>query len=95
MRITNLRRIDDRTVECCYQDDSDRHKVKVKLLVDGDIKGLQLIGLSSEVRRRLHNSPEGLDFSQQLWKFFAGEQLALPIELKCLTKPDPCAAIRE
>jgi hypothetical protein len=82
MRITNLKRIDERNVECTFEYDGRRCTAIVNLLIDGDIRGLNLKGISPDERRHLYDAPEGIDFTRQLWRFFDGEELAVPIELQ-------------
>lgn len=48
MRITNLKRLDDRNIECSFEYGEHRCTAIVKMLVDGDIRGLHLNGISSE-----------------------------------------------
>ena len=86
MKILGLQRLDARTIGCCYERDGQPHKVTVQVLVDGEIRGLQLTDISPEERWRLYNSPEGLDFIRHLWIFLDGEPLTLPIELKIAAK---------
>ncbi len=82
MKITKLKRLDNHNIECSFEYDDHRCTAIVNLLIDGDIRGLHLSGISSEAKRYLYNAPEGIDFTRQLWKFFDGEQLTMPIELQ-------------
>ncbi len=82
MRITNLKRLDGNNVECSFEYDGHRCTANVHLLVDGDIRGLHLNGLSLEEKRHLYNAPEGIDFTRQLWRFFDGEDVRTPVELQ-------------
>ncbi len=82
MRITKLARLDTSSVECSLEYDDHRCTAIVELLVDGNIRGLQLSGLSPEEKHHLYNAPEGIDFTRQLWRFFDGEHLTMPIDLQ-------------
>jgi len=86
MKITHLQRLNDKTVQCSVEDRGRHLNVDFNLLIDGDIRGLQLSGLSSADKWLLQNSPAGLDLTRQIWKYFDGETLALPIELHALEK---------
>ncbi len=88
MRILELHRLGERTASCVYEDEWGQYTIKVSLLVDGDIKGLQLKEIAPDVRRRLYDSPEGLDFAKQLRRYFDGEKLVVPIELGCAAKSE-------
>ena len=82
MRIAKLKRLDKDSVECFLEYGDRRCTAFVKLLVDGEIRGLQLSGLSPDEKRHLYNPPEGIDFTKQMWRFFDGESLTTPIELQ-------------
>ena len=81
MRISKLKRLDKTSAECSLEYGDHRCTAIVKLLLDGEIRGLRLSGLSPEEKHHLYNAPEGIDFTRQLWRFFDGENLTTPIEL--------------
>jgi hypothetical protein len=82
MRITKLKRLDKITVECSLEYGDHRCTAIVKTLVDGEIRGFHLSGLSPEEKRHLYNASEGIDFTRQLWRFVDGENVTTPIELQ-------------
>ncbi len=82
MRITKLKRLGKGSVECSLEYDKHCCSAIVNFLVDGEIRGLQLSGLSPEEKRHLYNAPEGIDFTRQMWRFVDGENLTAPIELQ-------------
>jgi len=86
MKILELRRLDAQTVFCTFEHEGKTYTVKVQALTEGDVKGLYLTDIPQDERLRLYNAPEGLDFTRQLWKFFDGQQLQLPLELSMFVK---------
>ena len=86
MRITKLKRLDKTSVECSLEYGDHRCTAIVKLLLDGEIRGLHLSGLSPEEKHHLYNAPEGIDLTRQLWRFFDGENLTTPIDLQAFVR---------
>ena len=86
MRILDLRRLDGQNVLCTFEHDGKTYTITVRALIEGTVKGLYLDDLPRDERQRLYNAPEGLDFTRQIWKFFDGENLHLPLELSMLVK---------
>ena len=87
MRILSLKRIDRQTAECALEYNGCRYLIAVKLVEDGDIRALQLTGISPHERWEIYNAREGIEFTRQLWKFFDGAALCLPLELSECVKP--------
>lgn len=81
MKITQLKRLNDRTVQCVVEDRGRLINVDVNLLTDGEIRGFQLSGISSDDEWQLSNCSASIDLSRHIWKCFDGEIVSLPIEL--------------
>lgn len=82
MRSLSLKKLSDNRVECCLETEGKRLILDVALMVDGDVRGLVLNGVSKEDKWRLYRSPESLDFTHQLWNYANGEEVQLPLTLK-------------
>ena len=82
MRILDLKRLGEKSVECRLEADGKDYLIDVDFRVDGNIKGLVLNGISQDDKWRLYSSPESLDLTRRLWSYFNGNAVELPLVLQ-------------
>jgi hypothetical protein len=67
---------------CTIEDEAGPYQVNILVIFEDGLRGFTFGSTTLEATKRLYNSVASMDFARQFWRYYDGEVVVFPLQLR-------------